>query len=67
MVQTSFGFNGRFWPIRRALFHGSRRRGGERDFSALTVVSFEAYPFHLSAGSASTGSNSLPGKVAVAP
>ena len=25
MVQTSFGFNGRFWPIKRPLFHGSRR------------------------------------------
>src|ERR1700736_1405303 len=24
MVQTSFGFNGRFWPTRRPLFHGSR-------------------------------------------
>ena len=23
MVQTSFGFNGRFWPISRPLFHGA--------------------------------------------
>jgi hypothetical protein len=26
MVQTSSGFNGRFWPIRRPLLHGSRQR-----------------------------------------
>jgi len=67
MVQTSFGFNGRFGPIRRPLFQGSRRRGSERDFSLLTVVSFGADPFHLSSTSPSTSSNSLRAKGAVAP
>jgi len=33
----------------------------------LTVVSFEADPFHLSTGSPSIGTNSLRGKGAVAP
>src|SRR4029077_3295116 len=28
IVQPSFGFKGRFWPIRRRLFQGSRRRMG---------------------------------------
>jgi hypothetical protein len=26
-VQTSFGFNGRFWPLRRPLFQGSSGSG----------------------------------------
>ena len=45
MVQTSFGFSGRFWPIKRPLFQGSCCRG-ETGFSVLMVVS-EADPGHL--------------------
>jgi hypothetical protein len=41
MVQTSLGFNGRFWPIRRPLFHGSRRRE-EAPRSAVRVDSVDA-------------------------
>jgi hypothetical protein len=62
MVQTSFGFNGRFWPIRRPLFQGSRRRGKERVSSVFMVVSFEADPFHLSAEPPSTGWVAYPQK-----
>ena len=58
IVQTSFGFSGRFWPIRRPLFQGARRRVGI-DFSVVIVIS-DADPFHLSARSASTGCGSLP-------
>jgi hypothetical protein len=56
MVQTSFGFSGRFWPIRRPLFQGARGRAGIV-FSVVIVVS-DADPFHLSARSASTGCDS---------
>ena len=59
MVQTSFGFSGRFWPIRRPLFHGSRRGAGT-EMSVAMVVSIEADPCHPSATSPSTGRHSLP-------
>ena len=36
-------------------------------FSAVMVVSGEADPFHLSAASPSTGSNSVSGEGAIAP
>jgi len=36
-------------------------------FSMVIVVSGEADPFHLSAGSSSTGSNRLPRDGAIAP
>src|ERR1700730_16339458 len=65
MVQTSFGFSGRFWPISRPLLQGARRQG-EMGFSVVIVVS-DAGPVHLSAGSPSTGCDNLPGKHAVAP
>ena len=42
MVQTSLGFGGRFWPMKRPLFQGSRPRGGNREFWVITVVSCEA-------------------------
>jgi len=53
MVQTSFGFSGRFWPISRPLFQGARWREGV-GVSVVMVVS-EADPFHLSAGSSWPG------------
>ena len=59
IIQTSFGFNGRFCPIRRPLFQGSRCREG-MGFSVVMVGSGRAGPLHLSAGSTSTGSNNLP-------
>src|SRR5215469_8853058 len=60
IVQTSFGFSGRFWPIRRPLFQGARWRVGI-EFSVVIVVS-DADPFHLSARSTTTGCGSLPRK-----
>ena len=44
MVLTSFGFNGRFRPMRRPLFQESRCREG-MGFSLIMVVSGEAHPF----------------------
>ena len=65
MLQTSFGFNRHFWAIRRPLFQGhvAERYG----VWIIMVVSGEADPFHLSAGSSSTGSNRLPRDGAIAP
>jgi hypothetical protein len=65
IVQTSFGFSGRFWPIRRPLFQGTRWRVGAQ-FSVANVVS-DADPFHLSARSASTGCGRLTPKRRDAP
>jgi hypothetical protein len=44
MVQTSFGFNGRFRPMRRPLFRGVVCGEGMR-LSLIMVVSREAHPF----------------------
>ena len=63
IVQTSFGFSGRFWPIRRPLFQGARWRVGI-EFSVVIVIS-DADPFHLSARSASTGCGTYPEKGAM--
>jgi hypothetical protein len=54
MVQTSFGFNGRFRPISLPFFQGTVCRDGA-GISVLMVVS-EAGPFPVSAGSPSIGS-----------
>ena len=51
-------FSGRFPPIRRPLFQGTRLAGGERVF----VIVSDANPFHLGARSASTGCGRLPRK-----
>src|SRR5215471_20298520 len=61
IVQTSLSFNGRFWPVTRPLFQGARCREGT-GFSAVMVVSDKADPFHLSAGSPSTGQPAYSGK-----
>jgi hypothetical protein len=66
MVQTSFGFSGRFWPVMRPLFQGVRGREG-KGLSVVMVVSDEADPFRLSVGSPSTRPDSLFRKGAGAP
>jgi len=43
MVQTSSGFSGRFWPIRRPLFQGLGCRE-EATHSVVMIVSIEADP-----------------------
>jgi hypothetical protein len=54
MVLTSFGFNGRFWPMRRPLFRGGVCGEG-MGLSLIMVVSGEPTPSNLSARSPSTG------------
>jgi hypothetical protein len=60
-VQTSFGFNGRFWPIRQPC---SRGRAAQREWGFRRRCSSpgEADPFHLSARSRSTGRAPYPEK-----
>jgi hypothetical protein len=53
MGQTSFGFSGRFWPIRRPLFHGVCCR--EAIVLSVVMLISEADPLRLSAGSRSIG------------
>jgi hypothetical protein len=53
MVQTSFGFSGRFWPIRRPLFHGVCCR--EAIAPSVVMLVSEADPLRLRAGSPSIG------------
>ena len=50
IVRMSFGFKGRFWPIRRPLFQGARRRGGESELTPVMVASIEADPLHPAPG-----------------
>jgi hypothetical protein len=65
MVQTSFGFSGRFWPsaVPCSRVRAGKGRWGFRSSSSSPMPA----PSNLSAGSPSTGCDNLPGKHSIAP